>query len=84
MIKKAALALFSLIFGVALLTPAKANAAEVVVGVGPRPYVAVAPGPVVVAPRYYGPYAYRPYVYYRGYYGPRYAYRYHPYRYWRR
>ncbi|HEY3928326.1 MAG TPA: hypothetical protein VGL89_08125 [Candidatus Koribacter sp.] len=83
MIKKAALALFSLMFGVALLTPAKANAAEVVVGVAPRPYMYVAPGPVVVAPRYYRPY--RPYAYYRGYYGPRYAYRYHPYRnYWRR
>ena len=78
MIKKAALALFSMIFAVALMTPQKANA-QVVVGVAPRPYVYVAPP--VYAPGYY---YHRPYYAYRGYYGPRY-YGGHYYRYgWRR
>lgn len=82
MVKKAILGLFGLIMAAGMAAPQKANAAEVVVGVAPRPYVYVAPGPVVVAP---GPY-YRPYAYYRGYYGPRYVvrYGYHPYRRWYR
>lgn len=82
MVKKAAVALFGLIFAVALAMPAKANAA-VVVGIASRPYVYVAPG-------YYGPhYVYRPYYGYRAYVGPRYyghfGCRYYgPRRYWRR
>ena len=56
MVKKAALALFSLLFGIALIAPSKANA-QVVVGVAPRPYVYVAP------PYAYPPYVYRPYYY---------------------
>lgn len=81
MVKKATLALFGLIFAVALAMPAKANA-QVVIGVAPRPYVYVGPGyygphyvyrpyyaPYVYAgPRYYGHYGYR-------YYGPRYGWR---------
>jgi hypothetical protein len=77
MLKRTVSALFGLVFALALLTPAKANA-EVVVGVGvagrpvygyvarPRPFVYVAP---YVA---YGP-VYRPYAYVRGYryVGPR-------------
>jgi hypothetical protein len=72
MIKKTALALFSLLFALALITPPKANA-EVVVGVGVaprpaygyvvarhRPYAYVAPVPYVA----YGPgYVYPPVVY---------------------
>jgi hypothetical protein len=79
MFKKAALALFGLIFSIALITPQKADA-QVVVRVAPRPYVYVAP-PVVYRP-YYTPYApvrvwiggrwvYRPYGY-RYHYAPRY------------
>jgi hypothetical protein len=58
MIKKAALALFSLVFGVGVVAPQKANA-QVGFGVyvAPRP-VYVAPRPVVVVPPYaYGVYA---------------------------
>jgi hypothetical protein len=81
MVKKAALALFGLIFAVALAMPTKANA-QVVVGVAPRPYVYVAPG-------YYGPHYYRPYYPYGVYVGPRYygphGYRYYgSRRYWHR
>jgi hypothetical protein len=79
MLKRTVSALFGLVFALALLIPAKANA-EVVVGVGVagrpvygyvarrRPYVYVAPAPYVA----YGP-VYRPYVYVRGYLyaGPR-------------
>lgn len=78
MVKKAALALFGLIFSIALITPQKADA-QVVVRVAPRPYVYVAP-PVVYGPHYYAPYypgrvwiggrwVARPYAY--RYYGPR-------------
>jgi len=60
MIKKTVLALFSLVFAMALVAPPKANAAVVVgIGVGPGPgYVApyVYPGRVVVG---YRPYGYR-------------------------
>lgn len=75
MLKKAALALFGLIFAVGLAMPTKADAA-VVVGVAPRPYVYVGPG-------YYGPhFAYRPYYApYRVYVGPGY-YRHYGYRYY--
>jgi len=74
MLKKTVLALFGLVFAMALITPPKANA-QVVVGAGvapfvprpaygyvvvqPRPYVYVAPPYVAYAPRY----AYPPYVY---------------------
>jgi len=72
MVKKTVLALFGLVFAMALIVPAKANA-EVVVGVGvgarpgygvvvvhPRPYAYVAPAPYVS----YGPgYVYPPYRY---------------------
>jgi hypothetical protein len=76
MVKKAALALFGLIFAVALAMPKKADA-QVVVRIAPRPYVYVAPG-------YYGPhYAYRPYVPYGVYVGPRY-YGHYGYRYYAR
>lgn len=73
MTKKLVMALFGLIFGLALMAPSKANA-QVVVGVGPvaRPYVYVAPRPY-----YYGAYAYP----YRVYVGPRRYYR-GPYRYY--
>jgi hypothetical protein len=71
MIKKTVLALFSLVFAMALVAPPKANAAVVVgIGVGPRPaygfvvahprpYVYVAPAPYVA----YGPGYVAPYVY---------------------
>jgi hypothetical protein len=72
MTKKLIMSMFSLIFGLALMAPNKANA-QVVVGVGPvvaRPYVYVAPRP----------YYYRGYAYpYRVYVGPH---RYYPYRYY--
>jgi hypothetical protein len=71
-LKKSMLALFGLVFAMALITPPKANA-EVVIGVGvgarpaygyviarPRPYVYVAPAPYVA----YAPgYVYPPVVY---------------------
>jgi hypothetical protein len=82
MIKKTVLALFSLVFALALITPAKANA-QVVVRVAPRPYVYVAPP----YPAYYGPYAYPGRVFIGGRWYPRpYAYGYvGPHRYgWRR
>jgi hypothetical protein len=83
MLKKSILALFGLVFAMALITPPKANA-EVVVGVGvgarpaygyvvarPRPYVYVAPAPYVAyAPGYvYPPVVYRE----RGWVGREYA-----------
>jgi hypothetical protein len=72
MLKKTVLALFGLVFAMALITPPKANA-EVVIGVGvgarpaygyvvarPRPYVYVAPAPYVAyAPGYVYPPVYR-------------------------
>ncbi len=73
MLKKTVAALFGLVFALALITPAKANA-EIIVGVGvgarpvggyvvarPRPYVYVAPSPYVA---YAAPgYVYPPVVY---------------------
>jgi hypothetical protein len=66
MLKKSVVALFGLVFAMALITPPKANAAVVVgVGVGVRPaygYVAARPRPYVyVAPAPYV--AYAPVVY---------------------
>jgi hypothetical protein len=72
MLKKSVLALFGLVFAMALITPPKANA-EVVIGVGvgarpaygyvvarPHPYGYIAPAPYVA----YGPgYVYPPVVY---------------------
>jgi hypothetical protein len=82
MIKKAAMALFGLIFAVGLMTPAKANA-QVVVGVAPRPYVYVAP-PVVYGPGYYAGY-YPGRVWIGGRWVARpYGYRYYGRGYWRR
>jgi hypothetical protein len=59
MLKKTIIALLALVFAVLLVAPSTANA-QVVVGVGvgrvyPRPYgyVAVSPGPYVVAPAPY-------------------------------
>jgi hypothetical protein len=88
MIKKAALALFSLVLGVGMMAPQKANA-QVGIGVyvGPRP-VYVAPHPVYVAPRpvvIVPPYAFNVFapgrVFVRGYWYPRwYAVRYFGYR----
>lgn len=87
MLKKTVLALFGLVFAMALITPPKASAG-VVVGVGvapfvpapaygyvvqPRPYVYVAPPYVAYAPRYV--YPGRVFVAGRPYPGP-YAYRY--------
>ena len=74
MMKKAALALFGLIFAVALLTPPKANA-QVAFGVtvGPRvvsPYAYVGPAypyDYGYYPGYYAGYGYAPY--WGGYYG---------------
>jgi hypothetical protein len=72
MLKKSLIALFALVFAMALVTPPKANAAVVVgVGVGvrpgfgvvvaqPRPYAYVAPAPYLA----YAPgYVYPPVVY---------------------
>jgi hypothetical protein len=87
MLKKTVLAMFGLVFALALVAPPKANAA-VVIGVGvaprpgygyvvarPRPYVYVAPAPFVA----YAPgYVESPYVYPRNFvteYARPYAYR---------
>jgi hypothetical protein len=70
MLKKTLLAMFGLVFAIALVAPPKANAAVVIgVGVGPRP----AYGFVVGHPR---PYGYAPYVAPAPYaaYGPGYVY----------
>ncbi len=72
MLKRTVSALFGLVFALALMTPAKANAA-VVVGVGAAPaygYVAARPYGYVAPAAYVacGPgYVHRPYFYGRGY-----------------
>jgi hypothetical protein len=67
MLKKSVLALFGLVFAMALITPPKANAEVVIgVGVGARP----AYGYVVARPHAYGYIAPAPYVAY----GPGYVY----------
>jgi hypothetical protein len=64
MLKKTALALFGLVFAMALITPPKANA-QVVAGVGVAPFVPRPPyGYVVVQPRPYVYVAPPPYVAY--------------------
>jgi hypothetical protein len=83
MIKKAALALFGLVFAMALITPQKANAqVSLGVTVGPivRPYAYVAPYPAYGygyhGSNYYAPgYVYAP-SYGYGYYGRGYGYGY--------
>lgn len=92
MFKKTVLALFALLFAMALITPPKANA-EVVIGVGvgarpgygyvavrPRPYVYAAPAPYMAyAPGYVHPPYFYPGRAFVG--GPRYARPYYAYRY---
>jgi hypothetical protein len=92
MFKKTVVALFGLLFAMALITPPKANA-EVGIGVGvaarpaygyiavrPRPYIYVAPAPYVAyAPAFvHPPYPYsgRVFIGGPGYARPYYAYRY--------
>ncbi len=75
MMKKVILALFGLVFTVALIAPPKASAqVRIGIGVGLPGYVVVQPSHYYAAPAYYGPsYAYAAPVYGGGWYGRGYS-----------